>query len=51
MFDYEIYYQQMDGLNTVLPYGIRKIDALITLTTESTAVLMPFRAQGIMRNG
>ena len=40
-------YQQMDGLNTVLPYGIRKIDALRTLTTESTAVLMPFRAQEI----
>ena len=40
-------YQQMDGLNTVLPYGIRKIDALRTLTTESTAILMPFRAQEI----
>ena len=40
-------YQQMEGLNTVLPYGIRKIDALRTLTTESTAVLMPFRAQEI----
>ncbi|PWM29329.1 MAG: TraE family protein [Clostridiales bacterium] len=40
-------YQQMEGLNTVLPYGLRKIDALRTLTTESTAVLMPFRAQEI----
>ena len=40
-------YQQMDGLNTVLPYGLRKIDALRTLTTESTAVLMPFSAQEI----
>ncbi len=37
----------MDGLNTVLPYGLRKIDALRTLTTESTAVLMPFSAQEI----
>ena len=28
-------HQQMDGLNTVLPYGVRKIDALRTLTTET----------------
>ncbi|MBQ6425438.1 MAG: DUF87 domain-containing protein [Clostridia bacterium] len=40
-------YQQMQGLNTALPYGLRKIDALRTLTTESTAVLMPFRTQEI----
>ena len=40
-------YQQDDGLNTVLPYGLRRIDALRTLTTESSAVLMPFRAQEI----
>lgn len=40
-------YQQMDGLNTALPYGLRKIDALRTLTTESTAVFIPFRAQEI----
>ena len=33
-------WQQVDGLNTVLPYGIRKINALRTLTTESTAVLI-----------
>lgn len=44
-------WQQMDGLNTVLPYGARKIDAVRTLTTESTAVLMPFRAQEIMEKG
>ena len=40
-------YQQIDGLNTVLPYGIRKIDSLRTLTTESLAVLMPFKVQEI----
>ena len=40
-------FQQMDGLNTALPYGVRRIDALRTLTTESTAVLMPFKAQEI----
>ena len=40
-------YQQLDGLNTVLPYGVRKIDALRTLTTESLAVFMPFKVQEI----
>ena len=40
-------YQQMDGLNTVLPFGVRKIDALRTLTTESLAVFIPFRVQEI----
>lgn len=44
-------YQQMDGLNTALPYGLRKIDAMRTLTTESTAVFIPFRAQEISHNG
>lgn len=44
-------YQQEDGLNTVLPYGLRRIKALRTLTTESTAVLMPFRAQEIQDPG
>lgn len=41
-------YQQMDGLNTVLPIGVRKIKALRTLTTESLAVLSPFQVQEIM---
>jgi len=40
-------WQQMDGLNTALPVGARKIDAFRTLTTESLAVLMPFRVQEI----
>ena len=44
-------FQQMDGLNTVLPYGLRKIAALRTLTTESTAVFIPFRAQEISHSG
>lgn len=44
-------YQQMDGLNTALPYGLRKINAIRTLTTESMAVLMPFRAHEIMDTG
>ncbi len=40
-------YQQQDGLNTVMPYGVRKINSLRTLTTESLAVFMPFRVQEI----
>ncbi len=44
-------YQQMDGLNTALPIGYRKINAVRTLTTESLAVLMPFRVQEIMDSG
>ncbi len=40
-------WQQMDGLNTVIPYGVKKIDSLRTLTTESLAVFMPFRVQEI----
>ena len=44
-------YQQMDGLNTALPFGIRKINALRTLTTESLAVFIPFRVQEICHEG
>ncbi len=40
-------YQQKDGLNTVMPHGVRKINVLRTLTTESLAVFMPFRVQEI----
>lgn len=41
-------FQQMDGLNTALPIGVRKINALRTLTTESLAVFNPFRVQEII---
>ena len=44
-------YQQTDVLNTVLPIGTRKINAFRTLTTESLAVLMPFKVQEIMDKG
>ena len=44
-------YQQLDGLNTVLPIGVRKINAFRTLTTESLAVFMPFKVQEIMDKG
>jgi len=44
-------YQQEDGLNTALPYGLRRILTTRTLTTESAAVLMPFRVQEIQDAG
>ena len=44
-------YQQEDGLNTALPYGLRRITTTRTLTTESAAVLMPFRVQEIQDAG
>ncbi len=37
--------------NTALPIGHRKIPAVRTLTSESVAVLMPFRVQEIMDAG
>ena len=40
-------FQQMDGLNTVMPEGTRKIDPFRPLTTESLAVFIPFRVQDI----
>lgn len=41
-------YQQMDGLYTVLPFGLHKLPfKWRTLTTESTAVLMPFNTMDI----
>lgn len=44
-------YQQLDGLATALPIGVRKIDTFRTLTTESLAVFMPFKVQEIMDQG
>lgn len=44
-------YQQEDGLKTVLPYGMVNINAIRTLTTESTAVLMPYKTQEIIDEG
>ncbi len=44
-------WQQLDGLVTALPLGLRRIDALRTLTTEALAVLTPFKAQEIHDKG
>ena len=40
-------FQQMDGLNTVLPAGVQKLDLFRTLITESIAIQIPFRVQEI----
>ena len=44
-------FQQLDGLNTVLPIGTRRINAFRTLTTESLAVFMPFKVQEVQDKG
>ena len=44
-------FQQTDALNTVLPIGTRKINAMRTLTTESLAAFIPFKAQEIQEPG
>lgn len=44
-------FQQLDALQTVLPIGVRKINALRTLITESLAAFIPFRVQEIMEDG
>ena len=44
-------WQQADALNTVLPFGVRKIDCFRTLNTESLAVFLPFKTQEIMDKG
>lgn len=40
-------YQQLDGLNTVLPLGVRRIHAMRTMTTESLSAFIPFWVQEI----
>ena len=44
-------WQQEDALNTVLPYGLKPIEVMRTMTTESTAVLIPFSSQEIQDEG
>ena len=40
-------YQQWDGLNTALPLGIRRIDAMRTMTTENLSAFIPFQVQEV----
>lgn len=43
-------WQQLEGLNTCLPYGGCRLDNRRTLTTESLAVFVPFRVQDVCHN-
>lgn len=40
-------YQQLDGLNTVLPWGLRCIDFTRTMTTEAMLAFTPFYVQEV----
>lgn len=44
-------WEQIQGLQTTLPFGLHNIHATRTLTTESVAVFMPFQAQNIFHEG
>lgn len=37
-------WQQLDGLNTALPLGVRRIEDMMTLTTEGAAGFIPFKS-------
>ncbi len=43
-----LYFEQLDGLLTALPYGINRLCAERIVTTESASVFMPFKAQELM---
>lgn len=39
------YYRQREALNTALPIGVRQVETMRTMLTQSLAVLMPFNVQ------
>lgn len=54
MCDLSILYfssRQLDGLCTVLPIGLNRLNIIRTLLTESASVFIPFRAQEIEDKG
>lgn len=40
-------WQQLNGLNTALPLGVRRVEDIMTLTTEGVAGFMPFKSMEI----
>lgn len=40
-------FQQLDGLNTTLPFGLRKIEADYTMTTEALSAFIPFNTRDV----
>ena len=43
--------QVVDGVNTALPFGVRRIHCFRSLTTESLAAFMPFNAREVRHEG
>ena len=41
----EYYLKQREALNTALPIGVRQVETMRTMLTQSLAVLMPFNVQ------
>lgn len=44
-------FQQLDGMNTTLPLGLKRISADRTMTTEAFSACMPFNVQEIHHKG
>lgn len=44
-------YKQREAVNTTLPIGVRQIETMRTMLTQSLAVLMPFNVQELCDNG
>ena len=47
----EHYLKQRESLNTVLPIGVRQVETMRTMLTQSLAVLMPFNVQELNDGG
>lgn len=45
------YYKQKEALNTALPIGVRQVETMRTMLTQSLAVLMPFNVQELNDKG
>lgn len=47
----KLLFQQLPGLITALPYGVNKLCAERTLSTEGASIFLPFRAQEVTDKG
>ena len=45
------YLKQREALNTALPIGVRQVETMRTMLTQSVAALMPFNVQELNDNG
>lgn len=44
-------WEQIEGMQTAVPFGVKKIAKERTLTTEALAVFMPFKVQDVIHKG